>query len=85
MLVLWLKSVLINYRKACKGTGIPRVNLRAWAEIQTGPQQLSASLASVMPEFSNDLNSPDLDSEQEQLEFQQYLQVSQFLSSKFHH
>ena len=50
------------------------MNLRAWAETQTGPQQLSASLTSVLPEFSNELNSPDLDSGQAELEFQQYLQ-----------
>ena len=59
-----------NQRKACKGTGIPRVNLRAWAEKQIGPQQLS-SLTSVLPDFSNELptNSPDSGPNQGDLDF----------------
>ena len=64
-----------NQRKACKGTGIPRVNLRSWAEKQTGPQQLS-SLTSVLPDFSNELPTNSEDSgqpNQEDLDYQQYL------------
>jgi len=71
-----------NKRKACRGTGIPRVNLRVWAESQSGPQQLSVASSVlnregslVLPDFGNDLSSNSATSgpNQEDLDFQQYL------------
>lgn len=62
-----------NQRRACKSTGIPRVNLRAWAEKPAGPQQLSSQV-SLLPDFINELppNAPEFG--QLDLDFQQYLQ-----------
>ena len=66
-----------NQRKACKGTGIPRVNLKLWAEKPAGPQQLS-SLASVLPDLTNDLPSnPQFDDED--ADFVQYLKDKTYL------
>ena len=65
-----------NQRKACKGTGIPRVNLRIWAENPARPQQLS-SLNSVLPDLSNDLPQ-EFD---EDADFVQYLKDKNHLET----
>ena len=63
-----------NQRKACKGTGIPFVNLRAWHEGDLKPQQLNAAL----PGFYS-INEPDLpDFSANDLEFEEYLKTKIF-------
>lgn len=61
-----------NQRKACKGSGIPRVNLRVWAENDIRPQQLS-SLDTVVPDFLNELPPQTPEFTPNDLDFEQYL------------
>ena len=65
-----------NQRKACRGTGIPTVNLRVWHEGDLKPQQLSA-LPDVIQENSpnNDQKFYNLENDPE---FEKYLQEKEF-------
>jgi hypothetical protein len=57
-----------NQRKACRGTGIPSVNLKLWSENPEKPQQLNAA---VFPQAEKPVKQP-FDNEID-FDFEQYL------------
>ena len=65
-----------NQRKACRGTGIPTVNLRVWHEGDLKPQQLSA-LPDVIAENNQKFYSLT-ENEKDDPEFEKYLQEKEF-------